>query len=242
MLMPPRNTVRPSTISSLRWSRWFKSQPAFAVAGLTRIELQRADAVVAQALEELLRRTERAHAVVDQVHLHALLLLCDQRIRKAPADVVVLEDVRLHVDVVACGRDGREHGAVRVRSVLQQAHAVATDEWRSRHRLLDREVAIEDPRIVSTALESGEDLAAARGRQRSTRTFDLCTAPIAGDAFAWDVGQGAAPREWSNSRTKVCSQASHGYVIIRDGCARFGTLSHIGAVSLGQVPAWESVR
>ena len=35
MLMPPRNAVRPSTTSSLRWSRWFTSQPAFAASGLT---------------------------------------------------------------------------------------------------------------------------------------------------------------------------------------------------------------
>ena len=159
-----------------------------------RIELQRADAAVAQALEELLRRAERAHAVVDQVHLHAFALLCDQCVREAPADLVVLEDVRLHVDVVTRGCDGHEHGAVRVRPVLEQPDTIAADEGRSGHGLLDREVAIEDSRVVGAALESGEDLATARRRERPAGTFDLRRGRR-GRCVRRDLGQRTAGRE-----------------------------------------------
>ncbi len=71
------------------------------------------------------------------------------------------------------GCDRREHGAVGVWPVLEQTHAVAADEGRSRHGLLDREVAIEDSRVVGAALESGEDLATARRRKRPAGTVDL---------------------------------------------------------------------
>ena len=159
-----------------------------------RIELQRADATVAQALEELLRRAERTHAVVDQVHLHACALLCDQCVREAPADRVVLKDVRLHVDVVNRGCDGHEHGTVRIRPVLEQPDTIATDEGRSGHGLLDCEVPIEDSRVVGAALESDEDLATARGRERPAGTFDLRRGRRE-RCVRRDLGQGAAGRE-----------------------------------------------
>ncbi len=75
--------------------------------------------------------------------------------------------------MVTRGGDGREHGAVGVWPVLEQTHAVAVDEGRSGHGLLDREVAIENSRVVGAAFESGEDLATARRRERPAWTFNL---------------------------------------------------------------------
>ena len=112
-------------------------------------------------------------AVVDQVHLHALALLLDQGIREAPADLVILEDVGLHVDVVARRQDGREHRTIGVRSVLQQPDPVAGQQWAVGHRLLEREVTVEDVGVVGTALELLQDRLAARRRERPPCAVDL---------------------------------------------------------------------
>ena len=69
-----------------------------------RVELEHPDAAVGQPLEEGRRRADGAHAVADQIDLHALPLLVDQRLRKALADLVVVQDVGLHVDVVRAAR------------------------------------------------------------------------------------------------------------------------------------------
>ena len=82
--------------------------------------------------------------VVDQVDLHAFALLGDQRIGELATDVVVLEDVGLHVDVVARPADRREHRRVRGRPVLEQRDGVAGGQRRSGNGFLEREVAVED--------------------------------------------------------------------------------------------------
>lgn len=40
MLIPSMNAVRPSTTSSLRWSRWLTSQVVFTEKGIDRIEFE----------------------------------------------------------------------------------------------------------------------------------------------------------------------------------------------------------
>ena len=122
--------------------------------------------MVAQPLEELGGCAKRAHAVVDQVHLHALLLLLDQGIHEAPADLVILEDVGLHVDVVACRQDGREHRPISVWSVLQQPDPVAGQQRAVGHGLLNCEVTVKNAGVVGTALELRQDRLAARRRER----------------------------------------------------------------------------
>ena len=57
-LIPPTNAVRPSTTSSLRWSRLLTSHAFFADSGLTGIELEHLHAAGRQAVEEGLRRAD----------------------------------------------------------------------------------------------------------------------------------------------------------------------------------------
>ena len=101
MLMPPRNAVRPSTISSLRWSRWFSSQSLRASEGFIGLNSSTLMPLAARRSKKADRRADGADAVADEIDLHALPLLVDQRLRKALADIVVVQDVGLHVDVVA---------------------------------------------------------------------------------------------------------------------------------------------
>jgi len=147
--------------------------PGLGGRRVDRVELQRADAVVAQPLEVLGGCAKRAHAVVDQVHLHALLLLLDQGIHEALADLVILEDVGLQVDVVARRQDGREHRAISVRSVLQQPDPVAGQQRAVGHGLLHCEVTVENTGVLGTPLELRQDRLAASRRKRPSRAFDL---------------------------------------------------------------------
>ena len=168
-----------------------------------RIELQRADAAVAQALEELRRRAERADAVVDQVHLHALALLLDQRISEAQADLVVFEDVGLHVDVVACRLDGCKHRAVCLRPVHEQPDPIAGQQRAVGHRLLEREVAVEDVRLVGSPFERLQDRAAARRGQRTPWAVQL-RGRCCGLHVRHDLGQRAAGDK--RHKTEGCEQ------------------------------------
>ena len=121
-------------------------------------------------------------AVADQVDLHALALLVDQRLREALADLVVLDDVGLHVDVVARGRDRREHGVVGGRAVLQQHHVVAGGQRTADDGLLERQVALEDVGRLTRGAQSIENGLALRRRQGAARALQLhrlgrCVAP-----------------------------------------------------------------
>ena len=126
------------------------------------VELDRLDACVLQALEKRLRCGEAADAVVDQVDLDTLSLLCDQGVGEFPPGLVALEDVGLHVDVVACRGDRREHRRIGVRPVFEQRDPVAQAERAARDFLLEGQVAGERVRVVRPG-ESGQDLAAALG-------------------------------------------------------------------------------
>ena len=90
-----------------------------------RVELQHANAAVLHLHKQRSGRKQRAHAVADQVDLHARTLLGDERSGKALAHFVVVKDVGFHMDVVARTFDGSQHGLVGGRPVAQQQHAVA---------------------------------------------------------------------------------------------------------------------
>ena len=137
------------------------------------VELVQLHAAGGQPFEEGGRRAEGAGAVAQQVDLHALRLLGHQRLGKALAHLVVVEDVGLEVDVVARGLDGREHGPVGGRPVLQQQHLVAGGQRAADQGLFEREVALEDTGGRAARRQAVEDGAAARHRQRATRALQL---------------------------------------------------------------------
>jgi len=158
-----------------------------------RVVFQHPHAAVQQALEEGLRRAEAAGAVVDQVHLHALPLLVDQRLREPAADLVVLQDVGFQVDVVGSGGDGREHGAVGGRTVRQQQHPVADGQRAADDGFFQRQVALEDVGGGAAAGQPLEHRTALRRRQRTLRALHLQRRRLAAARqVGHDGGQAAA--------------------------------------------------
>ena len=85
-----------------------------------------------------------ALALVGATVLVALPLLVDQCLCEALADFVVVQDVGLHVDVVARRQDGRVHRLERGRAVLQQQHLVAGGQRAADDGFFEREVSLED--------------------------------------------------------------------------------------------------
>jgi hypothetical protein len=148
--------------------------PAFArQQRIDGVELEHVDAAVGQALEKLGRCAERADAVADQVDLHALLLLGDQRLCKPLADLIVFEDVGLHVDVILRRADGRDHGLVGRRTVLEQTNVVAGGQRAAGHGLFERQMALEHVARFAAGLQPVEHGLALRTRQRPARPFHL---------------------------------------------------------------------
>jgi hypothetical protein len=116
-----------------------------------RIELEYLHAAGAQAIEERFRRADGTDAVVQQVDLHAVRALLQQQLRELPADLVVLDDVALEVDVVGGGADRGKHRPVSRRAVLQQEHPVARRERAADDRLLDGDVLLQDVELARIA-------------------------------------------------------------------------------------------
>ena len=172
-----------------------------------RIEFEHARASFGQLLEEGGWRAEAAHAVADQVDLHAMLLLGDERLHEALADLVVLENVGLQVDVVARGRDGGEHRLVGVGAVLQQPHLVAGGQRAADDGLLERQVALEDVRVLAAAVQAVEDRLALRGRQRAARAFDLHRRGGAPGQVGNDGRQAAAAGQAECTEDRPAAQA-----------------------------------
>ena len=92
---------------------------------------------------------------------------------KRLADLVILENVGLHVDVVARPLDGREHRPIGIGAVLEQPNTIAGQQGTVGHRLFEREVAVENVGLFGAALEPLQDRAAARRRERPLRALDL---------------------------------------------------------------------
>jgi hypothetical protein len=125
-------------------------------------------------------------------HAHALLALGDEGVGEFSAHLIVLDDVGLHVDMVARGRDGLEHRGVGRRAILQERDSVAYDEGTARDLAFQREVALEDARLLAAAFQACEHgLALLRG-ERPARAVELHGLGRAGTGFGVDGGKGAA--------------------------------------------------
>ena len=157
MLMPPRNAVRPSTISSLRWSRWFNSHSLRATAGLMGLNSSTWMPLSVNCWKKARRGTEGAYAVTDEIDLHTLLLFGDQCLCKALADLVVVQDVGLHVDVILRRQNGRVHCLVGGGAILQQPHLVAGGQRAADDGLFQRQMAGEDVGVLASARQAIED-------------------------------------------------------------------------------------
>ena len=154
-----------------------------------RIELEHLHAAGRQAIEERLRRADGADAVVEQVDLHALRALLQQQLRELPADLVVLDDVGLEVDVVGGGADRGKHRPVGRRAVLQQEHPVARRERAADDGLLDGDVLLQDVELARIARESVEDGCDALRGKRAARALDLHLRDVARPHVEPRVGQ-----------------------------------------------------
>jgi hypothetical protein len=121
----------------------------------------------AQLLEESRWGVEGAHDVADEIDLHALPLLGDEGLRKALADLVIVQDVGLHVDVILRRQDGCVHCPIGRRAVLQQQHLVAGRQRTADDGLLNRKVAREDVGVLAAVRQAAEDRLALCGRQRT---------------------------------------------------------------------------
>src|SRR5262249_32744763 len=86
---------------------------------IDRIELAQVRAAVAQLVEILPRRADRADAVVEDIDLYALRDLLADDLRQLLANLAALEDVGLEIDVIARGIHRREHRAMGARAVDQ---------------------------------------------------------------------------------------------------------------------------
>ena len=81
--------------------------------------------MLAQLVEELAGRLATTEAVVQHAHLEAFLALLREQVRKSLPDVASSEDERLDVNVVARGAQCGFNGRVGLRSIDEDAHAIA---------------------------------------------------------------------------------------------------------------------
>ena len=102
-------------------------------------------------------------------------LLGDQGLRETLADLVVLEDVGLHVDVVARRHDGRQHRLVGGRAVLQQQHLVARGQRAADDGLLERQVAVEDVGVLAAGSPGRSRIALLCAADSGPRAPSSCT-------------------------------------------------------------------
>ena len=103
--------------------------------------------------------------------IHAGFRARDEGLGELRAGVAVLEDVRLEMDVVARGGDGREHRAVGLGAILAECHAVADTQRVARQRFLDRRMALEESRVRRFPAQRFEDCAALVLRKVAVRAL-----------------------------------------------------------------------
>lgn len=100
---------------------------------------------------------QRAHAVIDQIHLHPLRLFRDERIGETPAHLVIVEDIGFHIDMVFCIADGIEHRIESGRTVLQQQHLITHHQRTPDYHFFQGQMPFENIGVFVAALETVED-------------------------------------------------------------------------------------
>jgi len=88
------------------------------------------------------------------------------------ADVVVLDDVALEVDVALRGTDCGKHRRVGDHAILQQGDLVAHDERAADNGLLQCNLLVEDVEVAGFALELRQHRCTALRRDRSARILE----------------------------------------------------------------------
>ena len=141
-------------------------------SGPQRIELDHLHAARGEVREEFPGRVERARRVVDEPHVESRPRFLGQRGGELPADVIAVEDVGLHVDVVLRPLDGGKHRRVGLGAVFEERHLVADAERSVGQRLLDREVMLEDVVAGGVALDLLEERLALRAGEYAARALE----------------------------------------------------------------------
>ena len=145
------------------------------VDALHRVELADGDAGLAQLVEVCLRRLDRADAVVEDVHPHALLHLGGEECGEPLADFACIEDVGADIDVVARARHRVEHRLVGAGTVDQEAAVVAAD-----HRISRVCGRSELPRRLEDRRRQRASLEGRKQRRDYDRTAKAKTGPAHG--------------------------------------------------------------
>ncbi|WP_371860183.1 hypothetical protein [Pseudoduganella plicata] len=134
------------------------------------IERDQVNACRAHLVEELLRHRQGTHAVVDDVHRHPGALLLHQQIGEFVAQLVLVEDIRLEIDIVPGARNGLHHFGHRLRAVEQQLDLVAGDQRDARGGVFQCGLGLQVQRALVPALgQQGLGLA---GGQRPVSGLD----------------------------------------------------------------------
>ncbi len=135
------------------------------------VVLHHSDAFAGQSAEEDVGRVDRAVGIIDHIDLHALMPLGRQKIaQRQIVDLDVLQNEIFEIDMVPGGADRLEHGAEGVGAVLQHAGPVAGQQRRFGHRLLDRQVTLQQ--VLAVGAELGEQRLALLVGQRPAGAHD----------------------------------------------------------------------
>ena len=174
--------------------------------GIGRVELQHVDAGSPQAVEKLDRRVARSIGIVDDVDGDTGRALGDQHIAQPfAAKDNVLQRVIFKIDVVPCSPNCLEDRGKGAFAVPQQARRIAGRQRRSRHRLLNRVMTVQQLVLPRPTRDAGQQRLALTGGQRAIRPDDSGLARRrdvrVGDALI-DIRHAAQP---ATARSKAVS-------------------------------------
>ncbi len=159
------------------------------------IELHHTHAGRRQTVEEIGRRTDGAHPIIDHLDLDARSSLRCQQIAEMLAVVSdVLEDVVLEQQIAVRGANRCEHRRKRLVAIAQDLHAVAGDQGTLGDGLLERQVALERPSFGSLSRQAGQDGLGLACRQRTAGAQHLDFPRWASSAVIYHRNAGA-PRQ-----------------------------------------------
>ena len=102
-------------------------------------------------------------------------LTINQQIRELLAYFIVVDDVRLDIDVVGRSADGGKHCSIGCWAVLQQGHRIADHEWAADDGLFERNLLVEDVEVAGLVL-SPATIAALCLAEIGPHAFSKCAA------------------------------------------------------------------